>query len=735
MKTPRTHVLTLACLTAVLIIFLWFAVVGAAGQQAVKVKQLVASAIPKSLKRAAQTSESPWQIECVYCPHRFSTLTERAIRIDANDHPHIAYGEKNLYYAWFDGSKWIKEIVDTTNKADAGAAIALDSEGYPHISYLADPHEQDELRYAFLDASGWQTATIDTGLEKYGYHTSIDVDQENRPHISYHPSLSSTRELRYATLEATGWQTETVDTNAGWSSLALDASGRPHIGYSGSSGIGYAHFDGTGWHTQTVDSTEGSQVSLALDQAGNPHVAYSSGSLIYAFLENSTWITQTAVVHKYNISHKSLVLSSDGRPSISYIPGSFGERSVQLAHLTGTVWHTETIDSYSTTYYGSSSLAIDKQDKLHIAYITGIYDNFDLRYAPQNNGNWDIQVVDRSTIAVGPTSISLDQDNQPHISGANGYCALWSCPPLYAQYMYKDPTGWHTQTVETNARLFWYSAVLDLDQAGWPHMALATYDDLTYAHLEVSGWVTESIYGPCHYPSLALDSQDYAHISCEESIHGTVRIMYIRQIAPSLWTTQTVASGQVEWPSLALDSDDQPHISYRRYFTEDVDLLYARLEDNVWAHEIADDTGGSRSHLILDSNNRPHIIYDVGELRYATSDATGWLTKTLDTSIYWSRYRVSAFSIAVDKQGQPHVTYEDEDGSLKYAFLSPFGWQVRDVGDQYGFDSSLTMDMLGHPHISFIRNREILYAHLPITYTPQVYFPIIQISPGITITQ
>lgn len=55
-------------------------------------------------------------------------------------------------------------------------------------------------------------------------------------------------------------------------------------------GLGYAYFDGTTWHTETVESTGyvGNFSSLALDASGQPHVIYhggSDGDLRYAWKE------------------------------------------------------------------------------------------------------------------------------------------------------------------------------------------------------------------------------------------------------------------------------------------------------------------------------------------------------------------------------------------------------------------------------------------------------------------
>src|SRR5512136_253903 len=73
------------------------------------------------------TAWADWRVGCVDCaPNKdFEEFYPRSIAVDSLNHPHIAYGKNNLYHAFFDGTRWILEIVDNHNGVGAGASIAI----------------------------------------------------------------------------------------------------------------------------------------------------------------------------------------------------------------------------------------------------------------------------------------------------------------------------------------------------------------------------------------------------------------------------------------------------------------------------------------------------------------------------------------------------------------------------------------------------------------------------------
>jgi len=226
-----------------------------------------------------------------------------------------------LKYAYQDATGWHIETVNWEMGIGLYTSLALDRDGYPHISYYDWGHV--DLKYAYKDASDWHIQTVDS---EGGGYTSLALDGDGYPHISY-CSYYGNGNLKYAYRDASGWHIQTVDSE-GWVgeyiSLALDRGGYPHISYYdwGHVDLKYAYKDASDWHIQTVDSEGGGYTSLALDGDGYPHISYwdaTNGDLKYAYRDASGWHIETVDTELgYSSGYASLALRGDGYPHISY---------------------------------------------------------------------------------------------------------------------------------------------------------------------------------------------------------------------------------------------------------------------------------------------------------------------------------------------------------------------------------------------------------------------------------
>ncbi len=155
-----------------------------------------------------------------------------SLKLDQEGNPHLSYrSQSGLVYTYWTGQEWRKWTVDDTEGAGWGHALALDTHGYPHLSY----YEGDGgLSYAAWDGQHWTIQIVDSEVDGENGCTAIAVDALGNPHIAYSDDTENGA-VKYAHWTGGAWSIETVATNVGESpnvSLALDSFQQPHIGFN-----------------------------------------------------------------------------------------------------------------------------------------------------------------------------------------------------------------------------------------------------------------------------------------------------------------------------------------------------------------------------------------------------------------------------------------------------------------------------------------------------------------------
>ena len=309
-----------------------------------------------------------------------------SLAFDSSGKPRISFYDESkgdLKYASWDGSTWVITTVYSAGKVGEYSSLAFDNSDKPCISFYDGSHK--DLMYASWDGSRWVITTVDgTNYKKgqkwgnwdgdreraqsnsinVGEYSSLALDSTGNPRISYYDE--SNKDLKYAAWDESRWVITTVDgTNykkgqkgCNWdgdhgrnqdksikvgkySSLALDSTGNPRIGYYDESNknLKYASWDGSRWVITTVDSSKrvGEFASLKLDANGDPRISYydaSHSDLKFAGWNRTTsrWVTETVDSSGKVGSFSSLALDSRGNPGISY----YDQSNKDLKYTCGT---------------------------------------------------------------------------------------------------------------------------------------------------------------------------------------------------------------------------------------------------------------------------------------------------------------------------------------------------------------------------------------------------------------
>lgn len=492
----------------------------------------------------------------------------------------------------------------------------------------------------------------------------------------------------------------------------------------------------SGVHVQIVDSLGNAahDCSLALDAEGNPHISYDNGNysgLKYASWDGSKWdiqVVDAGGVTGWNGKWSSLSIDSSGSPHISYC--AFDEDYdgyLNYAWWNGTGWSTQTVDPSGAGWF--TSLALDSEGNPHISY----YGYYSLQYASWDGSKWKIEVVDPgrfayddSLISIGwYSSLTLDSNDNPHIS----YYHKTNGDLKYANW---NGSGWNVQTVDSEGDVG-LDTSLTLDSNGNPHISYRGDTGLKYAVWNGSGWsiqIIDTTGNPRaavgEYSSLVLDSKDNPHISYVDNYR--INLLKYAFLNGSSWEihvlSEPVHGGYST--SMALDANEKVHIAHGDYTSHVLNYVFIDPEalpppvpapdpvpptppspfttsaSPAGTVKIIDSLGntGTYSSLALDSEGNPHISYCEGNifLKYAYCDGTTWHVETVDHDGWPGLYT----SIAIDQNDNPCISYyANYDSELRYAAWNGSAWNIQVVDSEGGSFTSLAIDAKGNPHISY----------------------------------
>ena len=275
--------------------------------------------------------------------------------------------------------------------------------------------------------------------------TSSGLDMIN---TSISPSEGSNLGGSEITINGTGfldmaWENLTSDGNAytwttapasyvyysGWDpSIGVDSNGTVRVAHSNldSDDFWLSSYDGSTWtHLKIRDCDACSNADLVIDSNDNVHIAYyhrisSTGYLLYTMYDGTSWSNNWSTSNVEN-DQISLALDDNDRPHISYSRDGYLCNAALLSYNDGSSWTTVTLDS-SNTYVGcDSSIVIDSNGFVHVAYRN--HNNMDMMISSNISGTWQKYTIDGGSGVGYHSAMDVDSNDDLHVVYASNAAA------------------------------------------------------------------------------------------------------------------------------------------------------------------------------------------------------------------------------------------------------------------------------------------------------------------------
>ncbi len=606
-------------------------------------------------------------------------MGDHAAVYDASGNLHVVFGGDHLYYAKCVGTTCAIQTVDTSDSVGSQASLALDNQGHPHIAYhdagLTIGFCNDwKLKYAEWTGSQWVIDVVDESCT--GINPSIALDASGNPHISYFNE--SWDELQLADWDGSSWNTYTpywlpsYNVSGYHSSLLSDASGNLHLGFitndGGNSFLQYTKKTGDTWDSLKQVDTQTGAINFAMTLNGiNPHfsyhIIYTEGPNTY-YKVRYNWVSSgvvqspTTLADMDYLGRTAITIGSDGYPRVAYRTSSAAAYIVKSVSSWGSPSAVPDTSNVDWMYLGKTS--------------AGIGLTFNPGGAVKNStivtATWSAPITIEATEYLG-ASISL-------ATAASGDLHISYTDNNYKQLKYAHRTGgtWQITTLQT---------ITGINQI------LATDIDL----------------GPGDRP----------YIVYEEESSGYSLLKYTYWTG-TIWTPPVIVSQPDSYgcsPSMEVTTAGETYIAYQKCDFNDEGLWLAIYNGN-WQYqpvEQSDDAEFTYPSLVVkDTTGFITIAYvqlddSTPDLHYAVKEGSAfWTITTPYTSTSSYIYNPS---LALDGTGKPRIAFttsEIYDYYAKFAYWTGTEWLVETVSPLLNerYETSLVVDAANRPHMTFI---------------------------------
>lgn len=314
---------------------------------------------------------------------------ETGIAVNLIGQPLIIYNPKNwgnLFYAYLQNEIWSGTYIDGPIFGGDNSVV-YDNKNTAHLS-LSGFGCGEKLVYSSFYDGKWSTVDVDINCST-GLENDIAVDSQGYIHISYWNWLGKI--LKYATNKRGAWEyTDIFPATWAPTSIALDEKDNVHIAYM-HQGVIYKASNVTGsWTKQEVRKppipTDEKNVIhnpfLRKNHDGSLHIVFQDGiSLYHTTFSDGAWNTETAI-HYDNLYIKdgSRLVFAPNIDGALYIPHVIslkrsGEKgALSIATNKGGEWKTYLLDDSHD--YVHPYIACDEDGNVHLS-VNSLLNNDD----------------------------------------------------------------------------------------------------------------------------------------------------------------------------------------------------------------------------------------------------------------------------------------------------------------------------------------------------------------------
>ena len=347
--------------------------------------------------------------------------------------------------------------IDSNDNAGVYNSIALDSNGYRHVTYSSQPSGSARTLMYATDASGtWVSITLDS-TGSVGTSPRIVIDSDDNIHITYFRADSGNKGIKYATCSSScssvsSWTNSkiisfTTTSTTQYLTLSIDSNDDLHLIYfegpHSSGNLKYATCSSScatesSWTNITIDGTSQAGyggIDLVIDSSDHLHVAYSLYStrdLQYITCSSSctsvsSW-TNLSIDSSGQVGRMpSIAVDSNDDLHISYYDDTGSGLKYAWCSsscTTASSWSNTSIAngssygiiSHQVGFY--SDLAFDSDGHMHITHIDWYYSQ--LLYSTcssscSTNSSWSHSVLVSNPDVIHEQHLVIDSNDELNI--------------------------------------------------------------------------------------------------------------------------------------------------------------------------------------------------------------------------------------------------------------------------------------------------------------------------------